>query len=92
MPITMFAFEEMFHNHIKNSGMLIPENSKTYNPFEFPHYYVFMNLHCGQTINTDHLYDNAKLIASIPFEELKDMTLQDFINKGLLVQNYGDWC
>jgi len=50
----------------------------------FPHFFIFTELQLGRRMSSPSEHsDNAKVIAPIPVDRLKTMTLQDFIDAGL---------
>lgn len=80
----MLAFPDMLIDAAYKAGIAIPENINNYDRNEFPHFYVFCYLQLGRPVryHGEH-WDNAKVIANIPVERLKVMTLEEFINEGL---------
>lgn len=80
---TMFIYEGMFESHIKDSKLKMPENFDEYNPEEYPHFHVFMIVHLGRPINVESLEDNANIIAEISDEDIKTVTLEDLLSRGL---------
>ena len=80
---TMFAFEEMFKPHIKNSRLKMPEDFSHYDIHEYPHFAVFMYIHLDKAIDITELENNANIIADIPDTDIKFVTIEDLIAKGL---------
>lgn len=80
----MFMFPGMFYNHIKDSKLKMPEDFENYNPEEYPHFHVFMLTHLGQPIDIAALEDNANIIADIPENTIKSVTLNDLMEKGVV--------
>lgn len=65
--------------------MKTPEDSdKDFLPSEFPHFTVFCNLQLCRPMRThsEH-WENAKIIAAIPENELIEMSIGDFLAKGI---------
>lgn len=80
----MFMFPGMFYNHIKDSKLKIPEDFGNYNPEECPHFHVFILIHLGQLIDIAALENNANIIADIPENAIKSVTLDDLMEKGVV--------
>ena len=83
----IFYFPGMLYNHIKTSNLKLPDNLENYNPEEYPHYHVFKILHVGYIIDITSLKDNANIIAEISTEDIKNVTIEQLINKGLWIEN-----
>ena len=80
----MFMFPGMFYNHIKDSKLKMPSDFENYNPEEYPHFHVFMLAHLGQPIDIPELENNANIIAEIPEEDIKSVTIDDLMEKGVV--------
>lgn len=80
----MFMFPGMFYNHIKDSKLKMPEDFENYNPEDYPHFHVFMLTHLGLPINITALKDNANIIAEIPEDAIKSVTIIDLMEKGVV--------
>jgi len=80
---TVFLFPDMFRNHIENSRLKQPEDYENYDPNEYPHFHVFMSIHLANTIDVFSLKENANTIADIPEGEIRNVTIQDLIDKGV---------
>ena len=80
----MFMFPGMFYNHIKDSKLKMPEDFENYDPEEYPHFHVFILTHLGQPIDIAALEDNANIIADIPENAIKSVTLNDLMEKGVV--------
>lgn len=80
----MFMFPGMFYNHIKDSKLKMPEDFENYDPEEYPHFHVFILTHLGQPIDIVALEDNANIIADIPENAIKSVTLNDLMEKGVV--------
>lgn len=80
----MFMFPGMFYNHIKDSKLKMPEDFENYDPEEYPHFHVFILTHLGQPIDITALEDNANIIADIPENAIKSVTLNDLMEKGVV--------
>jgi len=84
---TIFYLPVMFENHIENSRLIKPVDFEDYNPNEYPHFHVFMSLHLGHTIDHTTLEENANIIADIPDDEIRKVTIGQLVDKGLWVEN-----
>ena len=83
---TTFYFEEMFRPHIK--GVLsLPEDMENYNPDEYPHWQVFKTIHLGNVFDISDLPANAEIINSFNEEEIKKVTIEQLVQKGLFLSS-----
>lgn len=80
----MLMFPGMFYNHIKDSKLKMPEDFENYDPEEYPHFHVFILTHLGQLIDIAALEDNANIIADIPENAIKSVTINDLMEKGVV--------
>ena len=88
----MLAFQSMIHSAAEKAGMKVPatelldavDDEPTWNPEEYPHFQVFCHAQLGRSVfrHGQH-WDNAKIIAAIPIEEIKTVTFEGLIAKGL---------
>jgi hypothetical protein len=85
----MIAFAGMLLTHAEKAGMKCPtldeideDNLGTLRE-PYPHFYVFCLLQLSRRMEWDEPWDNAKVIAAIPEDELKRMTPADFKAKGV---------
>ena len=83
----MLVFPGMIAEAAKIAGMAVPESpddEDSWTAKEFPHFMAFCNLQLARPMNSpsEH-WENAHIIAPIPVEKLKRMTLQDFLALGL---------
>lgn len=81
---SMFAFPGMFGPHIKDSNLKQPEDFESYDPEQYPHFHVFMLTHLCQPIDIQTLESNANIIAAIPDDEIKKVTFEQLIEKGIV--------
>jgi hypothetical protein len=86
----MIAFPSMLVGPAKSAGMKVPPDDKV-DEFqkikdEFPHFFVFCLIQLGMPMRTmtEH-WENAKVIAEIPEDEIMKVNLLDLINKGLRI-------
>lgn len=80
----MLAFPSMLTSAAEQAGMKFPSDPDDFSPEEFPHFQVFCSVQLGRRMNhlSEH-WDNAKVIAAIPDEEIKKVSLDDLIDRGL---------
>lgn len=80
----MMAFPGMLMEAAKQAGMKVPSDPDKYNMQEFPHFYVFCEVQLGRSLTswTEH-WDNAKVVAKVPEKEIRTITVQGLIDKGL---------
>jgi hypothetical protein len=83
---TVFYFPGMFANHIEDSRLKQPVDFENYDPNEYPHFHVFMSIHLGNTIDHSTLEENANIIADIPDDEIRQVTLEQLVDKGLWIE------
>ena len=82
----MIAFPGMLVPAAERAGMKCPSD-----PYKFeeekeacPHFFVFCILQLARpTVYHGEHWDNAKIIAAIPESELMEMTLGNFLSKGI---------
>ena len=83
----MLAFGSMLLGPAKEAGMKIPEDFDDENieaiKESHVHFYIFCLLQLAKRMHspTEH-WENAKILAKIPEEELKKMSIADLIGRG----------
>jgi hypothetical protein len=81
--INMIAYASMLVSAAEKAGMKVPVDSDNFVPEEFPHFHVFCLMQLGAAVPYHGCHwDNAKVIAEIPDEEIKSVTMQDILLKG----------
>lgn len=80
----MMAFPSMLLGSATEAGMKIPPNADDFDVEEYPHFNVFCIVQLGRRMNSlaEH-WDNAKIIAAIPDNKIKSVTLTDLLEAGL---------
>lgn len=82
----MLAFPSMLYGAATQAGMKTPEfgDNDEYDREEFPHFAVFCAVQLGRRMSdmSEH-WGNAKVIAEIPDDEIRSVTLEDLIGRGL---------
>lgn len=80
----MMTFPGMIAEAAQRAGMKTPPDpDDKWNPDEFPHFQIFCNIQLARPITWGEHWHNAKVIAAIPENKLKTITLDDLIAKGL---------
>jgi hypothetical protein len=72
--------------------MKVPEDpdNKKWNNGEFPHFTVFCNVQLARPcVYPGEHFENAKVIAVIPDDEITTITLEGLIGKGLVYATQG---
>ena len=71
-------------NPAMEASMKMPNDIHNYNPDEFPHWHVFVNIQIGRvmTYSSSHFL-NAKIIAGIEDEDIMHITLRELEKRGL---------
>lgn len=81
---SMFAFPGMFKPHIEDSNLKLPDDFEDYDPEQYPHFHVFMLTHLCQPIYIWALEENANIIAAISEDEIRQVTFEHLIKKGIV--------
>lgn len=82
----MLVFPSMLLDAAKEAGMDTPEldSNDEFDSEQYPHFYVFCNVQlCRPMTDFQEHWHNAKVIASIPVEDIKGITLDQLVEKGL---------
>jgi hypothetical protein len=79
----MIIVPAMLVEPAKQAGMKVPDDPENFKPAEFPHFHVFSIMQLGSSLpySAAH-WDNAKLIAQIPDDKIKEVTVADVLNLG----------
>ncbi len=80
----MMAFPGMLVGAAKKANMNVPDNPDDYDQEQFPHFDVFCKVQLGRRMVPGEHWDNAEIIASISKEEIKTITLEGILAKGLI--------
>lgn len=89
----MIAFASMLIRPAEEAGMKCPtyqalkDKNDEFNPEKFPHFAVFCNVQLGQAMPswTAH-WENAKIIAAIPEDKIRTITLPELLALGLHIK------
>lgn len=86
----MIVFEGLIAVAAKKAGMKTPPEEQLdvkvggWDKKDYPHFFVFCNLQLGRSMSSPNQHwENAKVIAAIPEEKLKTMTVEDFVAAGV---------
>jgi hypothetical protein len=82
----MIAFHGMLVPAAKEAGIKVPIDVENYNAAEYMHWHVY----CTAQLGESHPYagchwENAKVIANIPDDEIEKVTVMDLIEKGFAI-------
>ncbi len=81
----MMVFPEMLIPAAQEAGMSCPPNADDFKPEEFPHFHVFCVIQLGRAMEWTEHWDNAEALTAIPESEIKTLTLNDLLERGLRV-------
>ena len=85
----MIVFPELLIGPAEEAGIKVPEDIENYDPEIFPYWKVFCNVQLGAPLpNSLAHWNNAKIIASIPQDKIKEITYPDLLEMGLEVGEY----
>lgn len=82
----MLAFPSMLIGPATEAGMKTPifGDNDDYDPNEFPHFHVFCAVQLGRRMaDMGEHWKNAEVIAAISDEDIKSLTLEDLLSRGL---------
>lgn len=79
----MIAFPGMIAKAAEQAGMTVPvDPDEEFNADEFPHFHVYCNVQLGVPVTWGNHWENAKIIAAIPVENIKKVTYTELVEKG----------
>lgn len=81
----MMAFPYMLIPAAEQAGMSCPSDPGNFIAEEYPHFRIFCSVQLRRAMEENEPWDNAEVIAAIPEKELKTLTLEDLLEKGLRV-------
>lgn len=80
----MLAFPGMIVGSAEKAGMNVPPDPNNFDAAEFPHFDVFCKIQlCRPMLNFGEHWDNAEIIAEISDDEIKTVTLEQLLAKGI---------
>lgn len=81
----MLCFPSMLVQAAKDAGMKVPEidvDNEEYDREQFPHWWVFCVLQLDTAMSAGAHWENAKVVAAIPEDEIRQTTLETIEAKG----------
>ena len=83
----MIAFAGMLVKPAEEAGMKVPPDPDKFNAKDYPHFDVFCKVQLGASLPspTAH-WDNAKIIAKVPNNEIMKVTFADLLQRGLHIK------
>ena len=79
----MLAFPSMLVAPAKDAGMKAPPDADNFPQEEYPHFAYFCALQLCRRMQPGEQWENAKIIAAVSDDEIKTMTLEGFLARGL---------
>ena len=61
----------------EDAGMRLPPDIDNVDPEQFPHFHVYCAVQLGCSITWGNHWNNAKIIAAIPDDKIKQVTHED---------------
>lgn len=84
----MIAFPSMLVGCAKEAGIDVPNDIENYDPEGYMKWHIYCAVQLGQSLPYPSAHwDNAKVIAELSEQELKTVTFDDLVEKGLRVGN-----
>ena len=80
------VFPSMLTPAAEEAGMPFPPDPDNFEPEDFPHFHIFCSVQLCRAMEWTEHWDNAKVLVKIPEEELKTLTLEGLLEKGLRVK------
>jgi hypothetical protein len=84
----MLVFASMLENPAKKAGISVPPDPDNFEAEKevFPHFFVFCAMQLGAPMpHASAHWENAKVIAAIPENELKTLSGDDIIGRGFQI-------
>lgn len=80
----MLAFPGQIAKAALDAGMKVPTDlDGDIDAGEYPHFTVYCNVQLNRPIRWGEHWDNAKVVAAIPDDKIRTVTLEDLIQAGL---------
>jgi len=81
----MIIFPGMLVEAAKQANMKCPEDpdSKEWSPDEYPHFNIYCLVQLCRSIRYGEHWENAKVVAAVPEDQIRTITLDDLIELGL---------
>jgi hypothetical protein len=90
----MLVYPSMIAEAARAAGMKVPDEPDTgsWDPNDYPHFYVFCGVQLYRPIAWGEHWENAKVVAAVRESDLRVITLEELIGRGLRYQSYiGSW-
>jgi len=84
----MIAFPSMLKKAAEEAGMQIPDDPEMYEIYSklYPHLYIFCQVQLGAPMPYPSVhFDNAKIIATIPEDQVETITYEDITKLGIKI-------
>lgn len=79
----MISNPRMIEQAARDAGMKVPPDvTEDYDKEEYPHWAVYCTLQLGVPVRWGNHWKNARIIAQVPEEKIKTMTVRDFEDLG----------
>lgn len=81
----LFIVPELFKAHLEGTKLKCPDNYRDFDPMEFPHFAIFLQLHLNNpAMDIESIPNNANIIAKIPIEKLEEgIMVQELVDMGV---------
>lgn len=79
----MIVFPFLLVPAAEEANMKVPPDADNFNADEFPHFRVFCNIQLSRAATPTEHWENAKLIAAIPDDKIRTITVQDLRDLGV---------
>lgn len=86
--VKMLAFPKMIIQHAEKAGIKVPPDVDNYKPEDYTHWHVFCNLQLAcPLVSWDEPWTNAEVVAKIPANEIKTITMEEIEQRGFIGLN-----
>lgn len=84
----MIAFPNMLLAPAKRAGMSVPDNADDFDIDQYPHFNIYCLVQLGASLPyASAHWDNAHVVAIIPMDKIKTVTMNDLIAASLAIGN-----
>ncbi len=78
------VFPVMLVSSAEEAGIAVPPDPDKFDAEAFPHFQVFCTVQLGRRMTPGEDFGNARVIAALGLKEIKTITLEGLIAKGLV--------
>lgn len=79
----MILFRSMLIESAKAANMAMPPDIENYDPKQYVHWHIYCLLQLGKSVRyAGEHWENAKVIAAVPLDKIKELGLKDYIILG----------